>query len=146
MTFLMQTMLGQRSNYPVLFEGTGFGAEAQIIREKEQSVVRHFVVPVSRRTTNPYIKFETNKVRWKKETKYYSSVEKIAMHPSYQKIIGMGMDVVPFILRDLSKEPNQWFWALKAITDTDPVPVEDRGRVRKMVAAWLKWGRENGIV
>ena len=34
----------------------------------------------------------------------------------YQRIIGMGLPVVPLILEELEREPDQWFWALEAIT------------------------------
>ncbi len=146
MTFLMQVQPSKRPNYPIFYKNTGFGSESKEISRKEQSFVRHFILPISRSLTNPYVKFETNKTQWEKETKFYSSVEKIAMHPAYQRVIGMGMDAVPFILQDLHKEPKQWFWALKAITNADPVPIEDRGRVKKMASSWIAWGRDNGFI
>lgn len=146
MTYLKQIVPGHRPNYPLYFEQTGFGSEARDILEKEQVFINHFVLPISRSLSHPYVKFKTNKIQWTRETKYFSSVEKIAMHPAYQRIIGMGMDAVPFILQELSREPKQWFWALKAITNVDPVPVEDRGRVKRMAKAWVKWGQEKGFV
>jgi hypothetical protein len=68
------------------------------------------------------------------------------MHPAYQRIIGLGPQVIPLILGELAKQPEQWFWALAALTGEDPVPVADKGRVRAMAGAWLKWGRENGWI
>jgi hypothetical protein len=70
----------------------------------------------------------------------------MAMHPAYQQIIGMGREVVPLILRELEREPDHWFWALKAITGEDPVPEQHRGRVRAMADAWIRWGREHGLL
>jgi len=39
-------------------------------------------------------------------------------------MIGLGWPVVPLILEELNREPNQWFWALEAITEQNPVPPE----------------------
>lgn len=75
-----------------------------------------------------------------------SSITDMVMLPSYQKIIGMGWAAVPFILEDLQNEPQHWFWALRAITDVDPVPQEDSGNIQKMAEAWLRWGRQNSII
>lgn len=83
---------------------------------------------------------------WKEQSMILSSTTAKAMHPSYQSIIGMGYDVVKYILRDLQSESNHWFWALKAITGHDPVPSEDAGDVERMSRAWIKWGRESGII
>ena len=68
------------------------------------------------------------------------------MHPAYQQIIGMGLPVIPLILQDMSKEPKQWFWALTSITGINPVVPSEQGRIRKMVAAWLRWGTEESYI
>src|SRR5688572_18926849 len=59
--------------------------------------------------------------RWKKETAHHSNIAKRAMHPAYQEIVGMGQSVVPLLLAELRREPDDWFWALHAITGADPV-------------------------
>jgi len=82
---------------------------------------------------------------WHKERGVTSSTTKIAMCPSYQRIIAKGPEVVPVILRQLEKEgdePDHWFWALTVLTDADPVPDEARGDIVKMSRAWLDWGRQ----
>ncbi len=81
---------------------------------------------------------------WKAERGPTSSITAIATHPAYQQIIGMGPAVIPFILRELERELDHWFWALKAITGEDPIPPESRGKMRAMAEAWLRWGRERG--
>jgi hypothetical protein len=83
-------------------------------------------------------------VCWKRERGPYSSSARLAEHPAYQQIIGMGPEVVPLLLRELEREPDHWFRALHALTGADPVPPESRGKVREMAAAWLRWGREQG--
>jgi hypothetical protein len=83
---------------------------------------------------------------WRAGTRYLSSTTELAMHPAYQRIIGFGPQVIPLILAELAKQPEPWFWALVALTGENPVPAEDRGRVRAMTDAWMNWGRENGWI
>ena len=83
---------------------------------------------------------------WYRETRMLSSVQQIVLHPAYQKIIGMGVDAVPLILEELQREPDQWFWALEAITEENPVPAEAAGKVRLMADAWIEWGRQHGFI
>jgi hypothetical protein len=73
-----------------------------------------------------------------------SSVVKLAMHPAYQRIIGKGPAAIPFILGELERAPDHWFWALHAITGEDPVAEEDRGDIHAMAHAWLEWGKRSG--
>jgi hypothetical protein len=84
--------------------------------------------------------------RWRKETGYYSFAHQYAMHPAYQRIIGLGLPVLPLILEDLRRETAHWFWALEAITGEDPVPPDDRGKVDQMAAAWIAWGERDGLI
>lgn len=84
--------------------------------------------------------------KWKRETRYRSFTNQIALHPAYQRIIGMGFDGLPLILRELQNGPHHWFWALRSITGDDPVAEEDRGNMQAMTDAWLTWGRERGLV
>jgi hypothetical protein len=82
---------------------------------------------------------------WKQRSQLTSSVTKMTADPTYRAIINLGPAAVPLLLREIEREPNFWFTALKEITGADPVPVEARGRVREMSAAWLQWGRDNGV-
>ncbi len=83
--------------------------------------------------------------KWKEDVEFISSTTEIALQPSYQRIIGLGPAAIPCILRELERQPRQWFWALKAITGTDPVPADKRGNVPAMAEAWLDWGRKHGF-
>jgi hypothetical protein len=83
---------------------------------------------------------------WKEQSRYLSNTAQMAMLQPYQRIIGLGLPVVPLILEELNREPNQWFWALEAITEQNPVPPEARGKVRMMAQAWLEWGKQQGFV
>ena len=80
----------------------------------------------------------------KTETAMMSSVCDFTMHPAYQEIIDLGYDVIPLLLRELALRPDHWFWALRTITNVDPVPHADRGDIKKMTKAWLQWGRDQG--
>lgn len=83
---------------------------------------------------------------WREAARFISSTTEMALLPSYQQIIGLGYAAVPHILAELRREPAQWFWALKAITRTDPVPPDDRGDVSAMADHWLAWGRREGLL
>ena len=51
--------------------------------------------------------------QWKEESRYLSIAAKMAMLQPYQRIIGMGMPVVPLILEELRRQPHHWFWPWK---------------------------------
>jgi hypothetical protein len=53
----------------------------------------------------------------------------------------MGEKALPYILRELSKKDEDWYWALKAISRDDPVPPEHRGKRSVMRQLWLEWGK-----
>jgi hypothetical protein len=76
-----------------------------------------------------------------------SKVTKRILHPAYQKIIGLGEAAIPLILQDLSANgPDDWFWALTAITDENPIKKEMAGNMAAMTEAWLQWGRNAGYL
>jgi hypothetical protein len=84
--------------------------------------------------------------QWREEMAVYSSVTKKALHPAYQRIIGMGPAALPLIFRELERQPDHWFWALRAITGENPVRPEDAGNLGKMTGAWLAFAREHGYL
>jgi len=100
-------------------------------------------------THEDWLRFQGLVDAWRQERGAMSSITEAAMTPAYQAIIGIGDAAVPFIMRTVESEgdePDQWFWALKAITGTDPVDATDRGNYRAMADAWLSWGRHVGYV
>src|SRR5439155_14510252 len=84
--------------------------------------------------------------QWREDTKYTSSATDAAMHPAYQRIIGMGPAVLPHVLRELHETPGHWFWALRAITGENPVRPEDQGHVVAMRDAWIDWARKHDLI
>jgi hypothetical protein len=91
-----------------------------------------------------YFAFLTEK--WYLETIHSSGYLDKVLHPAYQRIIGLGKAVIPFILRELQDEPSEWFWALRALTGEDPTTEEMAGNREKLAKAWLNWGKENGYI
>jgi hypothetical protein len=90
--------------------------------------------------------FQTLATQWKAATAFLSSATAMVAHPAYKAIIALGPPVVPLILKELEGEPVHWFEALQAITGEDPVFPEDWGKIPKMAAAWLAWGRKRGLI
>ena len=82
--------------------------------------------------------------KWREETAYFSLALKKAVHPAYQRIIGMGPNAIPLILRELEQRPGHWFWALNAIAGEDPARPDDN--FDQAVEAWLRWGRTKGYL
>ncbi|MBI2828042.1 MAG: hypothetical protein HYX77_02060 [Acidobacteria bacterium] len=101
-------------------------------------------VPVSDPDVEAWIKFQTLYAHWQVERGAMSSITEMVLCPSYQSILGMGPIAIPFMLAELESsldEPDQWFWALKAITGIDPVQEQDRGDFVAMAKAWLLWAQ-----
>jgi hypothetical protein len=111
----------------------------------EAGPVNNGAVPELSSTLAVSDRFGALAARWKRETEFCSSRTKMVEHPAYQEIIGIGRAALPLILEELRADPRYWFSALQAITGEDPVPKEDRGSVRKMADAWLRWGKAHGF-
>src|SRR5438067_6361781 len=78
---------------------------------------------------------------WKADTEFLSDAGRIIGHPAFGEIVALGDAVVPLLLRDLEAASGLWVWALPAITGENPVSASDRGNIRKMSAACVKWRR-----
>lgn len=84
-------------------------------------------------------KFERLRDKWLEETSLSSRMDEICMNANYQTIIGMGEKAIPCIIEDWQTTDNHWFWALRCITEANPVPEEDKGRIVKMKEHWLQF-------
>jgi len=89
----------------------------------------------------PAERFQKLAGTWKSAVRFLSDTDEMCSHPAYQEIIGMGSVALPFIFSELEREPDNWFWALKAITGADPVPDEHRGNIALMAKDWLGWAQ-----
>jgi hypothetical protein len=90
--------------------------------------------------------FNTLVEEWRRDTELVAFVERKAMHWAYQRILGMGDDAVPLMLRRLVEEaePDHWFWALSAITGEDPAA--GTTTLDDASDRWIAWGRGRGLV
>ncbi|PWU17474.1 MAG: hypothetical protein C5B50_11285 [Verrucomicrobia bacterium] len=82
--------------------------------------------------------------QWYRETRKLSSTPQIVLHPAYQKIIGMGKEALPLILKELERTRGHWLWALAMITRQDHA--KPGQRFREAVDSWLAWGRQMGYI
>jgi type I restriction enzyme M protein len=81
---------------------------------------------------------------WRRQTRHISSVAKMASHPAYEAIVGMGKAVLPLLLMELKERPDHWLVALHRITKADPAK---RGsNFADAVEAWLEWGQSQGLI
>lgn len=81
---------------------------------------------------------------WRESTALESNLERIILNSSYQRIIGLGPEALPYILKDLDETRDHWFWALMAIVGEDRAAGQTS--VGAAVEAWLAWGRSTGIL
>lgn len=121
---------------------SGVSGASTTLRQAWESAYHHYIAPVSREPV--YMKFAGLSQTWKEERGPTSSFTDLVMHPSYQRIIGLGPAVVPSILAELAASPDHWAWALTAITGVNPVGDDIAGDLPAMSAAWLDWGSQQG--
>jgi len=121
----------------------GLSLESLQIRARQNLIGRDYYFPISRQA-DLFLTFIMLKSSWKNDTQFLSSISEICIHPAYQQIIGMGPIAIPFILKELQRELDHWFWALEAITRMNPILPEHQGQVRLMAEDWFMWARTNG--
>jgi hypothetical protein len=102
------------------------------------------LTPVSPTTETVEERFRRLAAEWHKAVAHQSSTTLRNNHPAYREIIGMGLDVVPLLLRDLEQNETHWFCALREITGASPIPKSAAGDVPKMVESWLCWAKDHG--
>jgi hypothetical protein len=83
---------------------------------------------------------------WSANTRGISSLTELVKHPSYQEIMRLGWDVVPYLLQDLQENKRFWFPALTEITKVRPFDAGDIGNSRRMTKAWIEWGRRKHLI
>jgi hypothetical protein len=96
-------------------------------------------------------RFRRLDAQWKADTLVLSDPGKIMGHPAMRAIVAIGEEIVPLILRDLQDNPSLLVWALPEITGENLAPPRTEGgflkwNVDTQIEAWLRWGREKGLV
>ena len=72
--------------------------------------------PKPRKTEEWESTFNVLADKWEKETAYYSFMEQMVQHYSYQLILGMGEEAIPLIMRRIERQGGLWYHALETIT------------------------------
>ncbi len=116
----------------------------ELIDERVRKALARAQIIVAEHTLEQRFREQANK--WERETRHLSSPTQKMSHPSYQAVLGMGNEVVPLLLRDLAENRREWFCALSYITQDNPIRREDAGKMDKMIAAWVNWGKERSLL
>lgn len=97
--------------------------------------------------------FQRLRAEWKAATAHHSNPSIIMGHAAMRGIVAMGEPVVPIIMRELEAGGGCMglIWALCEITREDIAPPTVEGGFAKwnlpeQIKAWLRWGREKGLV
>jgi hypothetical protein len=83
---------------------------------------------------------------WEKEVGNVSSLTAMARHQKYRQIVDLGWDVVPLMLDDLRRNRGFWFPALNEITGIQPFDLSDAGNSKRMIEAWVQWGKRKKLI
>ena len=79
---------------------------------------------------------------WDDATAFKSNPMEIIGHPAFRRIVALGKDAVPFVLRELKKKPSFLVFALDEITDENPFPPTAKRNVTEMTKVWLAWAKK----
>ena len=87
--------------------------------------------------------------RWERETLFLSNPDQMRRFASYAEVVAMGWPVVRLLLERMAAPGGNWHWhmAVRDITGHSPrIAKADYGKVEVIRAAWLNWGRANGLL
>jgi hypothetical protein len=137
-------------SYPTIQERQrpiGVSIEAQFIRQNIQTAhdlfmgQSVFIQEMYKKQLGT--KFDLYSGIWKTETMFSSNSSEITNNSAYRSIIGLGKDIIPFIIEDLKQSENHWFYALELLTGENPIKSEHRGIINLMKSDWLNWAKKN---
>ena len=121
----------------------GVTQEANILHINFSNAFNNYIgtsITVSRKFENMnFRKFLELKDKWKSETLFTSSGSAIISNAAYQNIIGLGIMAVPWIIREMKKNDDHWFYALEKITGENPIKIEHIGKIDAMKQDWINW-------
>ncbi|MEZ0006271.1 hypothetical protein ABH942_001634 [Flavobacterium sp. 28YEA47A] len=135
-----------RTYYPSELR-TSITSEANVLATNFSNAINTFrgtSILVSDRMENKMFKnFLKLKDSWVLETMFASNSNEIFNNHAYQEIICMGQKSVPWIIRELKKSNDHWFFALREITGVDPILPEHYGKINDMKNDWINWYEQN---
>lgn len=100
-------------------------------------------------------KFLYHSRKYARDTRFMSMTD--FNHPSYVALVDIGEAILPLLLKDLASykfgpgrigdfDPWTHFTLLRLITKESPVREQDKGKLKPIQDAWVKWGKERGII
>lgn len=93
-----------------------------------------------------HIQFLLLAQKLQEETRFYSLKPQFQKLATYQSIVAMGRQVVPYILQELPEQGMLWSSLLQDITHENPVTPENRQNVEATKQTWLEWARKQAII
>lgn len=112
---------------------------------KEWGIGKSFFILVQNKSIEE--KFIELSDKWKNETKGFSQAASKINNTNYLTIIGLGIiypeKVTKLILMDLQIQSSYWHYALKKITQQNPIPKGLGTNIEKARQYWLEWAKTN---
>ena len=88
--------------------------------------------------------------KWRDETRWSSMTMRRYAHPSYQAILVLGgkepREVTKLILRQMQKNPDMWFEALRRLNNQKDDPAKNAKTFEEATDSWLAWGIKEGLI
>jgi hypothetical protein len=112
----------------------------------ERALVKKYVVEenVSLDTADLETEFNALVAKWREDTFPYSSLTKQFNHPAYVRIMAMGKQGIPLVLREMQRSQDSWFYALKFMAGEDASEgIKDFDAAR---TAWTEWGYKHNYL
>lgn len=97
-------------------------------------------------STDLKARFATLNAMWRENTVDSSRVQSKVADRNYLAIAALGRDALPLILEELRDNGGYWFPLLEALTGEAPESAEESESREGMRQAWLRWGRQSGLV
>jgi hypothetical protein len=91
-------------------------------------------------------RFHRLAAEWSMDVRNVSSLSAMSSHPKYRQIVDMRWEVVPLLLVDLQRNRRFWLPALHEITGIQPFDPSDAGNSKRMIDAWLRWGKNKRYI
>lgn len=78
---------------------------------------------------------------WREDMLFISSIDTIRKHPSYNRLLEIGEEVIPYCINQLRNKDYaiQHFIILAGITKENPVEYKNAGVIVKMAEDWIDW-------
>jgi len=148
MTTLALSIPHFRSPFDFVRQPSGVGQDSHTVEQKALEIQDSYLDShvIVYRDALVAAQFKILADEWRQSIRFRSSLTEITDNPIYRAITQLGADVVPLLLRELQQRPEPWFAALREITRQDPVPAPQRGDMKAMAQAWLRWGRQRGLI